>query len=85
MELDEMGVRKLLWERTHRMGERAAMSRFAAECGVSPAFVGAVIAGKYLPSEKILRVLGLQRVVRFVPVADAGETSASTTRAQEAA
>lgn len=76
--IDDEGIRRLLWERTHRFDEKGALGKFAREAGVSPAFVCAVIAGKYRPTDKILAAIGMQRVVFYAPVA-------SDTHAREAA
>lgn len=60
---------KLLRERTFGYG---AMSRFAAEAGVSLAYVSETLKGRRPVSEKIARALGFERrvVYRKVEVID---------------
>lgn len=59
--MTEAQVRRLLAEKAHQAGSRAA---FAREIGVSSGFLGLVIMGKRIPSPKILDSIGVVRTIQ---------------------
>lgn len=59
---------RALEEAIRRAGSAAA---WAAEVGVSQAYVSDVRLGRRAPGAAVLRALGLQRVVSYAPVEEA--------------
>lgn len=57
-----MDVRELI-----RSQAKPTQAAWAKANGVSPAYVSDVIQGRREPGEKILKALGLKRVVSYVP------------------
>lgn len=58
-------VYRLLTDACKRAGSQSA---FAAREGMSAAFVSAVLNAKKAPSARLLNILGLRQVTRFVPI-----------------
>lgn len=57
-----MNVREVLSEKA-----KPTQIAWAKSHGVSPAYVSDVIAGRREPGKKILKALGLEKVVTYVP------------------
>lgn len=55
-------IKALLAEQAH-----PTQASWAKANGISPAYVSDVIQGRREPGEKILKALGLKRVVSYVP------------------
>ena len=66
--VDEQEIRRLLWERTHRMGQKGLNGKVAQEMGVSGSYLSQVVRGKLRPNDKVLGALGFRRVEGFVRV-----------------
>lgn len=49
---------------------------FAAQCGVSTAFINQVLTGKKPPSPKVLAAIGMREVVRYAPIKRIGSAAA---------
>lgn len=59
--LSESEVRELV----HGMTANRTKQDVAAELGISPQYLGDILAGRRSPGEKALRRLGLRRVVLY--------------------
>jgi len=58
----DMDVRAII-----RSKAKPTQAAWAKSNGISPAYVSDVIQGRREPGEKILKALGLKRVVSYVP------------------
>jgi hypothetical protein len=64
--MDQDDLVELLWKKVGVAGSQKAV---AAEIGVTQGFLGDVLHGRRLPGKKILKSLGLVRIVTYEPKA----------------
>jgi hypothetical protein len=74
--MTETEIRKLLREACAATGSQAAFARLA---GVTPAYIGDILAGKRRPAGPVLRALGVREKPREYELIEAGppETKAA--------